>query len=138
MYKNSTYKSLEIFNENFVINDENIIIVYVAAKPNTEIYRKIPNKINSSLKNYISFGVVREPINKFISIYNYMYNNLPSKSISELFELVTNDPSIAPQNGLEHVFRTQTDALYLDNKLVPHKILYFDKLSLEFENFFKK
>jgi hypothetical protein len=136
--KNSKYKSLEIFNENFKINDENIIIVSVAAKPYTKIYRKIINKINSSLKNYISFGVVREPINKFISSYNYMYDQLSHKSISKLFKLVTKNPSILTQDIYSHVFRTQTDALYLDNKLVPQKLLYFDNLNLELENFFKK
>jgi hypothetical protein len=133
--KNSEYKVLVIYNENFEINDENIFIINVAASPNLITYRKIINKINLILKNYISFGVVREPISKFISGYNNMYDILPTKSICKLFELELKNKF---NNIWIHLIRTQTDALYLDDNLIPDKLLYYENLKFEFENLFQE
>ena len=81
--RKSKYKYIEIFNDNFEINDEQIIIVSITSKISSIKYRKILEKLEK-LENTISFAVVRNPVDKFISGYNFLFPCLPTTNITTL------------------------------------------------------
>lgn len=128
----SKYKYIEIFDDNFKINDEQIIVFSIINKLNNIKSRNIIKKLEK-LKNTISFAVVRNPIDKFVSGYNFLYPCLPTTNITSLLKKNINNEYI-----WYHLFLSQTDSLFLDNRLITDNIIYFDNLNQKLTDFFKK
>jgi hypothetical protein len=128
----SKYKNIEIFNDNFEINDEQIIVFSIINKLNNIKSRNIIKKLEK-LENTISFAVVRNPVDKFVSGYNFLFPCLPTANITTLLKKPINNDYI-----YYHLFLSQTDSLLLDNRLIPNNIIYFNNLNQKLTDFFKK
>jgi hypothetical protein len=112
-----------------ISNKHKIIIISVAAKPKTALFKDIIDVLNK-IENKKSFGVVRNPYSKIISSYKYMKFKEPLK------ELLLNPPKTGQE--YTHFTRTQTEALYLANNLIPDHLLRFENLDEEIHSFFRK
>lgn len=113
-----------------ISNKYDVIIVGVAANPNTELYAKIVDTIDK-IKNKVSFAVVRNPYSKVRSACSYLkLESFTDKILNG--EIDKHDPIHT------HLIRSQTQALFLDGKQIPETLIRFEDLNNQIYDFFKK
>ena len=127
-----------------------LIVVGITKNASSSIHDLLKNKTDNShdhrtlideytyndddlLSTYTSIAVVRNPYDRFFSACNQIRRNHLESNNLTIQEVI--EQAIFYRNGIDEVFYTQNQFIYLGKILLVDKIIKYENLHKEWENF---
>jgi hypothetical protein len=137
--KTGGYSILDAFDMNFIDENSNFL--------NTGLYSSVDHwgRYYWSYRDYLTFSVVRNPWDRFISAWKYICNRVPYSKYKDgpktnelenrdLLDILKNMPTNYYSHDWLHLTLSQYDMLYTYDGCVVDKIIKFENLQNEFDD----